>query len=602
MKETINSFDHFTSVSFHRYKGFRQYSVALQHFNILVGPNNCGKSTILGAFRILAEAMRKARSKRPEFIEGPDGQTYGYPIDLSNIPISTENVFYDYDDSEPAIIEFHLSNRNKLILFFPKVGLCSLICQPKERFIHTTSEFKKAYNSPIGFVPILGPVEHNEQLYQKDAARLALLTHRASRNFRNIWYHYPEEFDKFRDLVRSTWQGMDIEQPQLDQTFSPSLLHMFCPEERIPREIFWAGFGFQVWCQMLTYIIRGRESSIFLIDEPDIYLHSDLQRQLLGILRSLGPDILIATHSTEIISEAEQDNILVVNKQWKSVKRIKHPDELHQVFQVLGSNLNPILTQLAKTKKVLFVEGNDFQILSRFAQKLGFNQVANRSEFAVIPAEGFNAHKVRDFTKGIEVTLGITITSAIIFDRDYRSDMECNEIQKNLEKHCNFVQIHKRKEIENFLLHPAVLTRAIYTRLAENNKRTFKNIEFNEVVSDILAQITDKIRNRVEAQYLEKRKHFEKIKNPGFASETIIEHLISEFDKVWGDLNARLKVVPGKEILGALNNYLQQNYSIAISKTLIVESFRKEEIESEMRELISLIDDFAKKKKNFNKR
>ena len=30
---------------------------------------------------------------------------------------------------------------------------------------------------------------------------------------------------------------------------------------------------------------------------------------------------------------------------------------------ILGSNLNPILTQLAKTKRVLFVEGKDFQIL-----------------------------------------------------------------------------------------------------------------------------------------------------------------------------------------------------------------------------------------------
>jgi hypothetical protein len=598
MIETENMFDHFTSVSFHRYKGFQQYSVSLQHFNILVGPNNCGKSTILGVFRILAEGMRKARSKRPETVAGPDGDTLGYPIDLSDMPISTENVFYDYDDSEPAIVEFNLSNRNKLILFFPEVGLCSLICQPKDRYIYSTSQFKKEYNSPIGFVPVLGPVEHNEQLYQKDAARLALLTHRASRNFRNIWYHYPEEFDKFRDLVRTTWHGMDIENPQIDQTHSPCRLHMFCPEERIPREIFWAGFGFQVWCQMLTYILRGRNSSIFLIDEPDIYLHSDLQRQLLGILRALGPDILIATHSTELISEAEPDNILVVNKRWKTAKRIKHPDELQQVFEVLGSNLNPVLTQLAKTKKALFVEGKDFQLVSRFARKLGFDNVANRSEFAVVPAEGFNINKVRDFTKGIETTLGFKIRSAIIFDRDYRSDKECDEIKKSLEDHCVFVHIHQRKEIENFLLHPLVLNRAIQNRLTEYNKRTNKNIEFNEVVLDILNQITDKIRNRIAAQYLEKRKPFEKNKNPNFAAETITENLMSEFDQIWDSQNERFKIVPGKEILSDLNVYLQQNYSISISKTLIVDSFKKEEIECEMIELLELIDKFEKNGKD----
>jgi predicted ATP-dependent endonuclease of OLD family len=65
---------------------------------------------------------------------------------------------------------------------------------------------------------------------------------------------------------------------------------------------------------MLTHLIQSSESSLFLIDEPDIYLHSDLQRQLLGILRNLGPDILIATHSMEIINEAEGDDIILITR------------------------------------------------------------------------------------------------------------------------------------------------------------------------------------------------------------------------------------------------------------------------------------------------
>ena len=65
---------------------------------------------------------------------------------------------------------------------------------------------------------------------------------------------------------------------------------------------------------MLTHIIQSNKKSLFLIDEPDIYLHSDLQRQLLGILRNMGPDIIIATHSLEIITEAEGDDIVLINK------------------------------------------------------------------------------------------------------------------------------------------------------------------------------------------------------------------------------------------------------------------------------------------------
>jgi hypothetical protein len=51
-----------------------------------------------------------------------------------------------------------------------------------------------------------------------------------------------------------------------------------------------------------------------------------------------------------MISEAEADDIVLINKRRKSGKRISHPSELGDVFNTLGSNLNPILTQIAKTR------------------------------------------------------------------------------------------------------------------------------------------------------------------------------------------------------------------------------------------------------------
>lgn len=139
---------HFTSVSFHRYKGFKTFSLSLKEFNVLIGPNNCGKSTIIGAFRILAEALRKARSKKPEMVSGPNGNVLGYSIDLSAIPIATENVFYNYDESEPSSVKFHLSNDNVLMLFFPERGICNLICNAKDKIIKNTTDFNLSYNRP----------------------------------------------------------------------------------------------------------------------------------------------------------------------------------------------------------------------------------------------------------------------------------------------------------------------------------------------------------------------------------------------------------------------------------------------------------------------
>lgn len=584
--------DRFTGITFKNYKALKRFSVTLNEFNVLVGPNNAGKSTIVGAFRILSEGMRKAGARKPQYIDIPSIKSMGYHVPLEDLPISTENIFTNYDDSEPAIIEFKLSSGSELKLVFPKKELCYLVCNPKGKPVRTPSEFKKTYDASVGFVPVLGPVEHNEPLYQKEAARLALLTHRASRNFRNIWHHYPDEFDQFRELIKSTWPGMDIERPEVDPSHNKPVLHMFCPEERYPREIFWAGFGFQVWCQMLTYIVRAKDDSLLIIDEPDIYLHSDLQRQLVEILRQIAPDVLIATHSTEIISEADPGDLLVINKKGQSAKRIKNPTQLQSIFGVLGSNLNPTLTQLAKSRRAVFVEGKDFQVLSALSRKIGNQSLANRSDFAVIPVEGFNPGRVLNFSEGIELTLGTKILKAVVFDRDYRAPEEIKSLLKDFNKFSALAHIHQRKEIENYLLVPSALQRAIEKRVLERASRQGTRDKFIGNAEDILQLLSDKMRSKVNAQFMSKREKYLKAANPGQDPATINEIMLEDFEKLWSNMRTRLEIVPGKELLSMLNEYLQNNHSISLTNSLIVNAMKQEEIPKDIVELLEKLEAF----------
>ena len=583
-----------TSVRFSRYKAFQDFSLSIDRFNILVGPNNSGKSTILGAFRILAEGIRKAKTKSPIFVQGPEGTALGYEISLANIPVASENVFHNYDEDYPPKVSFRISTGGYLTLFFPRVGVCNLICETPGRAIKSPSAFRAAYGVDIGFVPTLGPVEHNEQLFQKEAAREAILTHRASRNFRNIWHHYPESFSEFRLLIQSTWPGMDIKEPEVDTSHEKPLLRMFCPEERIDREIFWAGFGFQVWCQMLTFMVVNKDASLFIIDEPDIYLHSDLQRQLVGALRSLGPDILMATHSTEIILEADADEILTVTKNARSAKRVGDPTQLREIFEVLGSNANPFLTQLARSKRLVFVEGKDFQIISRFAGKLGIGTVATRSAFAVVPTQGFNPTKVRIFREGVEATTGTKVEVAVVFDRDYRSDQEVAKERAEMGLFCNYAHIHSRKELENFLLVPSALKRAIVQRIAEQNRRTGGTSQFTENMDALLLSITDVLKHDVQAQFLKRQHPFAKSLEKALDDTTITSALLAAFEEKWKDLTDRLRLVPGKEVLSRLNTHLQEKWNVTITPITIIESMSEQEVPQEMKEIVTSLEEFAK--------
>jgi hypothetical protein len=432
----------------------------------------------------------------------------------------------------------------------------------------------------------LGPVDHNERLFEKEAARQALFNYKAARNFRNIWYHYPEKFETFRAILKETWPGMDVNAPEINHTHGKPILNMFCPEERIPREIFWAGFGFQVWCQMLTHLVQSNESSIFLIDEPDIYLHSDLQRQLLAQLKNMGPDILIATHSTEIITEAETDDIVLIDKSKKRSKRIRRPEELHQVFAILGSNLNPLLTQLAKTRKAVFLEGKDFLLFSKFARKMRKIDVANRVGFAVIPIGGFSPDRIRTLISGIETTLGCKISSAAILDKDYRSIEECENIKASCEKFCSMVALHSCKEVENFILVPSAMDKAAKRRLEEKNKRSGSTLEYTDCAEAFLSKYAEGRRSYVTSQYLAKKRSYTRSNSGGEDEATSNERALDELNKLWEDPISRIGLLPGKDAVSEFNKMLQEEYKISVTQSAIVDSMAESEIPTEMKTLV----------------
>jgi len=71
----------------------------------------------------LAAAMRRAGSKRAEVIRGPTGSTLGYRIDLSAISVAEENLFFNYDDSEAAMVRFKNFQWERTIALFSRTRL-----------------------------------------------------------------------------------------------------------------------------------------------------------------------------------------------------------------------------------------------------------------------------------------------------------------------------------------------------------------------------------------------------------------------------------------------------------------------------------------------
>ncbi|OCQ96738.1 hypothetical protein AMR42_02985 [Limnothrix sp. PR1529] len=578
------------SVRFLNFKAFKDYSIRLQDMNILVGPNNSGKSTIINAFRILSTALRRACSRSPERISTSSLShpiLKGHRILQENIGVPLENISNDYNDQDSSV-EFKLTNKNKLILLFPSEGGCILTWETPEAVISSPKKFKQEFPINIQVVPVLGPLESNEILVNENTVKSALNTHRASRHFRNYWIYFPENWDNFADLVSKTWTGMEIKRPELLN----DKVSMFCTEDRITREIYWSGFGFQIWCQLLTHLSRSREASIVIIDEPEIYLHPDVQRQLLGILRSLDADVLLATHSLEIMSEADPSEILLVDKRQHNANRLKDIEGIQKAVESLGSAQNITLTQLARTRKIIFTEGSsDYKIIKRFASRLGYRELASGNNLTHFESGGFSSRdEIRALSRRLSSTLGANIPIAAIYDRDFCCDEEIEEILKNLRADLQLAVIHKRKEIENYLLVPSVLEIALDKAIRNREQRSLESINRHETIADILDRITSQEKNTIQGQYITKRIDF--LRKTGKDQSTITTETINWFDRKWQDMHKRMEIISGKKVLKALRDELQEKYSVTLTDFQIIHEFSRSDIPNDLVSLIEKLECF----------
>lgn len=79
-----------------------------------------------------------------------------------------------------------------------------------------------------------------------------------------------------------------------------------------PRDLMVEGSGFLQWLSVYTLALDP-SVDVLLLDEPDAHLHSSLQEQLVTNLREiaskLGKQVLVATHSSEILRNADATDI-----------------------------------------------------------------------------------------------------------------------------------------------------------------------------------------------------------------------------------------------------------------------------------------------------
>lgn len=229
-----------------------------------------------------------------------------------------------------------------------------------------------------------------------------------------------------------------------------------------PRDLMAEGSGFLQWTSVYVLAL-SQTVRVLLLDEPDAHLHPSLQSQLVealeDIVRVSGKQVLMATHSTEILRWADPASVMEFKA--TGAKYLKEANQKISLFLGLGSNYAPKLDPLRNSKKLLIVESaSDARILKTLAGRTGLVWPEN---LVIWPWTGSSKERKNLFLQLQDEVPGLKAIS--IRDRDDQS-LETVDPTNLRDKGLHsphedmLIRVWRRRHIENYLLCPAAVARA----------------------------------------------------------------------------------------------------------------------------------------------
>jgi predicted ATPase len=408
-------------VTFHRFKQFKDETFELRPgVTLLAGGNNAGKSSILHGLAIWEFCRTAIEMERgyETFLAGHGGQGLGLGDDefsaitvpslkhlWTNLKTQKEAEPDGYTlkircewkgPHDPLHVEFGLALANDRLFvktiasnlsdgdILPRLAYLPPFAGMTDREMRTTGAVRRRR---IG-EGLAGAVLRNILLdmQQRNAEeRLRLRGGRSKITDRDLAHlRASDPWELLQQNLRATFEA------ELDMAPFREEYHSYIRAEIVKgkldghklkrhshynkRDLMVEGSGFLQWLSVFA-LATDPEIDVLLLDEPDAHLHPSLQEQLLGsldeIVEATGKQALIATHSSEILRDAEPVDILQV-RAGKGSRYLVDENQKAGLLAGLGSDYAPRIDRAKKTKRLLFVEGrSDIAVLRTLAQKLG---------------------------------------------------------------------------------------------------------------------------------------------------------------------------------------------------------------------------------------
>jgi ABC-type taurine transport system ATPase subunit len=498
-----------TRLRIRKFKRFQDVSIDLGKAVVLIGPNNCGKTTALQALALWDIGIRRwnEKWKGKSLPEKRPGVTVNRR-DLVSIPVPSANLLWrdlhvrdirrtEHENGKEQktenvrvdIIVDGISKGNEWTcgLEFDYANVESFYCRPLRINGGRMPVPEDVEAVQVAFLPPMSGLADREFLKQPGEIGVLIGQGQTAQVLRNLCYQIHQQMSAghWKDLVKHIKNlfGVDLQEPQYIPDRS-EITMAYEDERGNSLDLSSSGRGLQQTLLLLAHLYAN-PGAVLLLDEPDAHLEILRQRETYNLLVEVaerqGSQVIAASHSEVVLNEAAGRDIVV------SFVGKPHPIDNRgtQVLKALRDIGFDQYYQAEQTGWVLYVENaTDLMILRAFADVLS-HPAAEVLE--------------RPFVKYVETNLPERARHHFYGLRDAKPDLVGIAIFDRLEKDLNTGQalterMWHAREIENYFCKENVLL--AYAR-GDQSDDLFGRAEAERretVMREAIAEVVDALR------------------------------------------------------------------------------------------------------------
>lgn len=477
------------------FKRIEHAELTLSGVNVIVGGNNCGKSSMLQGIHFSISAAIASRQQKqttfacdllqynptPDFSVLRNGTPY---LNQGEFSHSELKLFLDIVSSDGTTEEISYS-----IKLYKGRNHGNIGCNREGDFLRLGTEVTDSNNLFSIYVPGLAGIAQHEELRVKAIVKRGVASGDANLYLRNIIYYIDDigKLEKLNKLLSSVFPEVTIKVEFNKDTDHRINVFVNSPNGCYPIEL--AGTGLLQVLQIYSYVIYFNPR-LLLLDEPDSHLHPDNQITLCQVIVQLSEQnncqILLCSHSRHVVEALSDSANFIWMKDGKVLEQGPEIEKLPLLLD-LGALDNFDRLRSGHISLIVLTEDQDRSYLEYLLSQNSFEMDKILCYSYKTSSNIDSAMLFVDFLKSVAIGCKVMIHR----DRDFMTPDEVEQVINTIRSANAIPFITKGSDIESYYIESS--------HLAEVCKLPIATVE------EWLTELAREHHNNIQLQFTRKR-------------------------------------------------------------------------------------------------